>query len=601
MKNKPENENQRITMPDDVTAEASAGFPDPVSRSFAFDDAFFELDGTEPGSEPSAEPEETELAYDYGMFGSAEHAASVYRPKAKPQPSGEPPAEAPAPPQGDEPDPFADLFDTINEELSQMETADSEPPQPEESQPAPPQPEEPPQPTKSRNTLTYDEFRARFTPEEPLEKPAPEPEAGSEDFALHGEVELGDGEDPVEYDLLPPDEPVEPLVSAAEMNIRLDTEDEDENELVQQPPVPAGEDAEDADLALRETAKGQPAEYFDEGEEPPELVAPYSPPKGNFFTRNIIPVRGDPAPEIIRKVVMIIALLAVIGSAGYLINDYVITPYRTANQIDRLSEMIDEENTNVIESDDNTLQKEYPGVQFPEGMMEKYASLYARNADFVGWLSIDQLDISLPVVQGENNDQYLKTDFDGKKNKYGSLFVNSYNNMENLDMNTTIFGHNMKDSKMLGNLVYYRTPKGYLKAPLIEFNTLYHNYKWKVFAVILTNGEKEQDNGYLFNYMFANLSSEEVLENYLGEIKQRSLYYPEVDIALSDKFLTISTCVYDFDEARLIILARMVRPGESTAVSGRVYGNENPRYPQAYYDKLKLVNPYAEAEQWYPE
>ena len=118
---------------------------------------------------------------------------------------------------------------------------------------------------------------------------------------------------------------------------------------------------------------------------------------------------------------------------------------------------------------------------------------------------------------------------------------------------------------------------------------------------MLTNGEKEQDNGYLFNYMFANLSSEEVLESYLGEIKQRSLYYPEVDIALSDKILTISTCVYDFDEARLIILARMVRPGESTAVSGRVYGNENPRYPQAYYDNLKLVNPYADEELWYPE
>ncbi len=557
-------------MPDDGSAETSVDFPDPVSRSFAFDDAFFELNGDDSGhSAPAAPEEEIELTYDPG---SAD----------------------PAPQEGA--DPFADLVDSINAELSHMETAGSVP------KAAQPQAAEPPQPPRSKNTVTYDEFRARFTSPEPLEEPAAKPEPDAADFALHGELELGDEGDLMEEDLLSEQEETgETFVSAADLNIRLDTEEEEENELLQQPSVPAEDEADGVGLDLRETAISQPAAHFDEGEEPPELTAPYSPPKGNFFTRNLIPVKGDSAPEIIRKIIMIVAVLAAIGSAAYLFNDYVITPYRTANQIDQLSEMIDEENTDVIEADDNTLQKEYPGVTFPEGMMEKYASLYARNPDFVGWLSIDALDISLPVVQGENNEQYLKTDFDGKKNKYGSLFVNSYNNMKSLDMNTTIFGHNMKDSKMLGNLVYYRTPKGYLKAPLIEFNTLYHNYKWKIFAVMLTNGEKEQDNGYLFNYMFANLSSEEVLDSYLGEIKQRSLYYPEVDIALSDKFLTISTCVYDFDEARLIILARMVRPGESTAVSGRVFGNENPRYPQAYYDNLKLVNPYADEELWYPE
>ncbi|HBL40226.1 MAG TPA: hypothetical protein DDY98_01105 [Ruminococcaceae bacterium] len=233
-------------------------------------------------------------------------------------------------------------------------------------------------------------------------------------------------------------------------------------------------------------------------------------------------------------------------------------------------------------------------------MLEKYASLYARNSDFVGWLSIDALDISLPVVKGENNSKYLKTDFDGKKNKYGSLFVNASNNIDQLDMNTTIFGHNMKDSKMLGNLVYYRTVKGYQKAPVIEFNTIYADYKWKIFAVMLTNGEASGDRNYLFNYMFTNLSSETALEEYLGEVKQRSLYYPEVDIALTDKLLTISTCTYDFDDARLVILARMVRPGESTSVSGTVYGNENPRYPQAYYDKQNLNNPYFYANRWLP-
>ena len=401
-----------------------------------------------------------------------------------------------------------------------------------------------------------------------------------------------------EYASQPLREETPPLMSAASMNIRFNTENEGENEdLLTQQPDP-GEEVGEEDIALRETAREQVAEFYGDGEEPPEIMAPYSARKGNFFTRNIIPVKGDTVPEMIRKFVMLIAILAVLGSAGYLFNDYVITPYRTENQIEELGEMIDENNMNVIQEEEKI--KAYPNVDFPGGMLEKYAALYARNPDFVGWLSIDAFDISLPVVQAEDNNKYLKLDFDGKRSKYGSLFVNASNNMRDLDMNTTIFGHNMKDMSMLSRVINYQNAKGYKKAPVIQFNTLYGQYKWKVFAVFITNGSESGDRGYMFNYMFANLSSESALESYLGEIKQRSLYYPEVDIALTDKILTLSTCTYEFDDARLVVLARMVRPGETAAVSGKVFVNENPRYPQAYYDKRKLNNPYYYAEQWYP-
>ncbi|MBR3754809.1 MAG: class B sortase [Clostridia bacterium] len=320
--------------------------------------------------------------------------------------------------------------------------------------------------------------------------------------------------------------------------------------------------------------------------------------KGNFFTRNFIPSKDDSTAEKVRKIVMVIAVIAALVSGGYLFNDYVIAPLVNTKQIDELSGMIGEGNE-VVNA--QTLAEKYPGVAFPDGMLEKYAALYARNKDFVGWIEIDGLDISLPVVRGENNDKYLKTDFDGKYSKYGSIFMNCANKVDKLNYNTTVFGHYMKDTKMFGNLMQYKSVAGYKKAPVIEFNTLYGDYKWKVFAAYITNGTSAGDDGYLFNYMFTDLSTNEAVEEFLGEIKLRTLYYPNVDIAVSDRILTLSTCTYELDEGRLIVMARMVRPGESEDVDLKnIRVNPNPRYPQGYYTENNLSNPYKSYSKWYP-
>lgn len=320
--------------------------------------------------------------------------------------------------------------------------------------------------------------------------------------------------------------------------------------------------------------------------------------KEGFFSRNLIPKKEDSKGEKIRKIIMILCVIAFLGSAIYLFNDYVIEPYKNSKQLSELESLISDSDK---PADKLTLEQQYPGVEFPEGMLEKYAALYAKNQDFVGWINIDGLDISLPIVQGKNNEEYLKKSFEGKKNKYGSIFMNCANKVDRLDYNTTLFGHYMYDSKMFGNLMQYKSAEGYKKAPVIEFNTLFADYKWKVFAVFITNGTQEGDDGYLFNYIFTDLSSEEAVESFMGEIKQRSIYYPPVDIAVSDKILTLSTCTYEFEEARLVILARMLRPGESETVdTSKIRFNSNPRYPAAYYTEKELSNPYASAYRWYP-
>ncbi len=245
------------------------------------------------------------------------------------------------------------------------------------------------------------------------------------------------------------------------------------------------------------------------------------------------------------------------------------------------------------------LRSEYPNVIFPVNLQLKYAKLYATNQDFVGYLSADGVNLSLPIVQTDNDEDYMNKNFYGKTTKYGCPFVTHLNNIEELDMNTVIFGHHMNNGTVFGALDKYKSIEGFKKAPVITFNTMYKDYQWKVIAAFVTNAYEKDDNGYIFRYYFTSLSTEERYSAFLSELSQRSLYDTGVDVLPTDKILTLSTCSHEFTDARFVVVARLVRNGETAEVDvSKAIVNTNPRYPQAYYDKKGKENPYKNASRW---
>ena len=149
------------------------------------------------------------------------------------------------------------------------------------------------------------------------------------------------------------------------------------------------------------------------------------------------------------------------------------------------------------------------------------------------------------------------------------------------------------DDKIFGTLEQYRTVDGFKKAPLIGMSTLYGDYTFKVYAVFITNSMPSDDNGHIFNYIFTNAANNQFM-NYVREIDKRKLYSTGVDINENDKIITLSTCCYDFDDARLVVVGRLLREGESADIDfSLARKNENPKFPQAYYDKNRTANPYA--------
>lgn len=353
----------------------------------------------------------------------------------------------------------------------------------------------------------------------------------------------------------------------------------------------------------------------------------YAHPRAAFASEKVLPEsetqeedidESDTEPvdsnrHIGRMVVLVISLLAILVSGAILLREYKLHLDNKRFEED-VSDMILQTNEAISPNAPGNVENavhlteeqqwaqikgEYPNTTFPKGLQLKYARLYATNNEFVGYLEAPGINMSLPVVQTTDDEAYLNKNFYGKSTKYGCPFVSYLNRINVLDYNTIIFGHHMNDHTIFGALDNYKTLAGYRKSPVIAFNTLYHDYSWKVFAVFITNAVPEDDNGYVFNYYFTNLISGEDRASYLKELRQRSIYDTGVDVTVNDPLLTLSTCSHEFDNARLVVVARLVREGENPAVdTDRLTLNSNPRYPQVYYDKKKLNNPYAGAPRW---
>lgn len=308
----------------------------------------------------------------------------------------------------------------------------------------------------------------------------------------------------------------------------------------------------------------------EESDQPKAAVKPASTKKRGFFA-SLFPCKADPVSEKIRKTVFIIAFLVLIGTMIYLVN-YFVEGWNAQEQISSAAGVWDDENS--MKKNEN-------------GIFIGFESLLEQNRDIKAWISIDGTNINNPVYQTKDNDFYVTHDMNKQSSRYGALFIDkdAHIGRESNSQNVVIYGHHMKDGTMFGPLKKYTDISFYKKNPIIDFTTLYREGKYKVFAVFITNTIESQDNGEVFNYRNRSFENEESFLSFIDDVKKRSIINTGVDVLGTDEIITLSTCTYEFEEARLVVMARRIRDGETNInYTGSAEVNPNPIYPQIWYD-----------------
>lgn len=302
--------------------------------------------------------------------------------------------------------------------------------------------------------------------------------------------------------------------------------------------------------------------------------------------------KGSRSGRTVNRIITVLAVLVLLVAGGICVK-YFHDVYENKQAAEQIAEL--------------TLAPSEGYPDEPAEVQPKYRAAYTENNDLVGWITVPNTTVNHPVVRGEDNDFYLKHDFYKNYLPRGTIYMDYRNSFDPFDKNTILYGHNNLDSTMFSDLEKYKDIEFYKTAPVIEFNTIYRDYKWKVFAVFLTTASPELDNGYVFNYIYPFMTDENFSE-FIVEVSKRSLYHTDVEVLPTDKILTLSTCTRDMDlsarkqeDARCVIMARLVRDGESEEVDvSAATVNTSPKYPQLWYDKFELANPYINDEKWYP-
>lgn len=317
------------------------------------------------------------------------------------------------------------------------------------------------------------------------------------------------------------------------------------------------------------------------------------------FFRKIFPNKHDTVGEGVRKAIMDLSVVALVACLVYF-GVFAIQSQQAKKQQEGIKgQLIDDTGSTAEDDMWAEFLSQYPNIQIPDGMMAKYAYLYALNQELVGWLKIPNSIIDVQIVQTGDNAAYLKKDFYGNYSRYGCPYMDYRNDPKYLNKNTILYGHHMSDGLIFADLTKYKTVEGFQESPLIQFETLYRSYTFKVYAAFITNSKESDDGDYVFNYTVTDFGSDEKFLSYMAAVDERKLYSTGVDVQADDKIITLQTCTYEFSDARLVIIGRMLRDGESTAVdTANAVVNENPRYPQAWYDKRGQQNPYADVQKW---
>lgn len=216
-------------------------------------------------------------------------------------------------------------------------------------------------------------------------------------------------------------------------------------------------------------------------------------------------------------------------------------------------------------ADNLTAEEVWPTI-YPDNprltVSSVFDELQARNRDIVAWLNIEG-ELQEPVVQRDNV-FYLTHNALQQESVTGALFLDENCDLIHVPTQMVIHGHNMKEGAMFGMLKKYKV-KGaafYREHAFIDFNTLYENGRYVIFAVAEVDIRAGQPY-YLPFWHYSRFDSVEAFNNYIETARACSLYHCTVDVQPGDRLLTLSTCTGTDDNLRLVVMARKLREGEN--------------------------------------
>lgn len=196
------------------------------------------------------------------------------------------------------------------------------------------------------------------------------------------------------------------------------------------------------------------------------------------------------------------------------------------------TEEADTETTQTLVDEETGL----PEVSVPS-MDIDFEELSSINSDFACVIYVPALDLTYPVAYSSDNNEYLHETFQGTKNASGCIFVDRDAARDFTDLNTLIFGHNMKNMTMFGSLKRFSQDETLCDTdPYFYLYFEGKTYQYRIFSYYVVSNRDSTVYGKV-----TNDSYESFVDSALKR-SQYSSYDDAVDFSGRPLLVTLSTC-----------------------------------------------------------
>lgn len=180
-----------------------------------------------------------------------------------------------------------------------------------------------------------------------------------------------------------------------------------------------------------------------------------------------------------------------------------------------------------------------------------FAALKAVNEDVVGWIYIEALGVSYPMVQGEDNDYYLHRTYERTYNFAGSIFLDAEAAPDFSELNTIVYGHNMKNGSMFASLLKIVSERAYDTNHYFWILTPQGNYCYEMFSAYTTAPTSD-------TYTVFSGPSQEYTDYLTKMIGQSEIEMDLKSVGPEDKIVTLSTCTNRNDN-RFVVQGKRIQ------------------------------------------
>lgn len=243
------------------------------------------------------------------------------------------------------------------------------------------------------------------------------------------------------------------------------------------------------------------------------------------------------------RLISIVALLAVLG-ISYLL-------FQNAKQTKETQDL----NVQLVEMRQEA-ETEENNTDWSKGMLD-------INSDYKGWLTIYGTQISEPVVQGETNETYLRTNINGEHAEAGTLFLDETTDLSQ-DGNLIIYGHKMNDGTMFGTLDKFEDEEFFDNNGTVCWESEKGKEYYQIFALLVLPGYSTAPD-FIDLQAWNNVLDEEQTADMLNTIADRaSIFRGESFNLEKDKYLFLVTCDYSINNGRLVLVGRRLSKKSET-------------------------------------